>query len=152
MIQFDLNLNALDLVAKNISRLLKTGNVFAFNGALGAGKSTIIRAIIQALTTPQTNVPSPTFTLMQCYESNVAPIWHFDFYRLQDPDEALELGIDEAFNNGISFIEWPEKIGHHLPQKRVEFNIEILNEVTRRIFITPYGDINDQLIEYLRSL
>ena len=65
-------------------------------------------------------VPSPTFTLVQVYELTLAAIWHFDLYRLKSPEEAWELGIEDAFSEGISLIEWPEQLGSLMPQRRLE--------------------------------
>ena len=67
-------------------------------------------------------MPSPTFTLVQVYEIGEVPIWHFDAYRLRDPDEAWELGIEDAFRDGISLIEWPERLGTLLPARRLRDN------------------------------
>ena len=68
-------------------------------------------------------VPSPTFTLVQLYEIGEVPIWHFDAYRLRHPDEAWELGIEDAFRDGISLIEWPERLGPLLPPRRLEITL-----------------------------
>ncbi len=68
-------------------------------------------------------MPSPTFTLVQIYEIGDVPIWHFDAYRLRDPDEAWELGIEDAFRDGISLIEWPERLGTLLPARRLQITL-----------------------------
>jgi len=74
------------------------------------GKSTLARGLIRALTTPDEDVPSPTFTLVQFYESE-PPVAHFDLYRLTRPEEAFEIGLDEALDDGCVVIEWPERLG-----------------------------------------
>jgi tRNA threonylcarbamoyladenosine biosynthesis protein TsaE len=99
------------------------GDIFALQGDLGAGKTTLARGFIRALTTPEEEVPSPTFTLVQTYETAKGTVWHFDLYRLEDPEEAWELGIEEAFADGISLVEWPERLGTLLPARR--HNIEL---------------------------
>jgi tRNA threonylcarbamoyladenosine biosynthesis protein TsaE len=101
------------------------GDVFALKGALGAGKTTLARGFIRALTTPEEEVPSPTFTLVQGYDSRKGPLWHFDLYRLEDPEEAWELGIEDAFADGISLIEWPERLGPLLPARRRDVTLEM---------------------------
>ncbi len=74
------------------------------------GKSTLARGLIRALTSPDEDVPSPTFTLVQFYESD-PPVAHFDLYRLTRPEEAFEIGLDEALDEGVALIEWPERLG-----------------------------------------
>ena len=85
-------------------------------GEIGAGKTLIARAFINALPGPEGSavceeVPSPTFTLVQVYERLPAPVWHFDLYRIEQPEEVFELGIEEALAEGISLVEWPQRLG-----------------------------------------
>lgn len=116
--------------AARFAPLLKRGDVVAFDGALGAGKTELCRAIIQALGFDD-EVPSPTFTLVQTYEPSskmdptVPTIWHMDMYRLDDPEEAFELGIEEAFATAVSLIEWPAKLGSYLPAGFLTLRLEI---------------------------
>ena len=93
-----------------IAPLLAPGDSVLLYGPLGMGKSTLARGLIRALTTPDEDVPSPTFTLVQFYESN-PPVAHFDLYRLTRPEEAFEIGLDEALDEGCAVIEWPERLG-----------------------------------------
>ena len=93
-----------------IAPLLRPGEAVLLYGPLGMGKSTLARGLIRALTTPDEDVPSPTFTLVQCYESD-PPVAHFDLYRLTRPEEAFEIGLDEALDEGCAVIEWPERLG-----------------------------------------
>ncbi|MDZ4374607.1 MAG: tRNA (adenosine(37)-N6)-threonylcarbamoyltransferase complex ATPase subunit type 1 TsaE, partial [Phenylobacterium sp.] len=79
-----------------VAARLGAGEAVCLTGPLGAGKSTLARALIRALTTPDEEVPSPTFTLVQFYEGPGLTVAHFDLYRLSDPDEAYEIGLDEA--------------------------------------------------------
>ena len=90
---------------------LKPGEAICLTGPLGAGKSTLARALIRALTTPTEDVPSPTFTLVQFYEGARLKVAHFDLYRLTSADEAYEIGLDEALDDGCVLIEWPERLG-----------------------------------------
>lgn len=101
------------------------GDIFALAGDLGAGKTTLARGFIRALTTPEEEVPSPTFTLVQTYDTPKGMVWHFDLYRLEDPEEAWELGIEEAFADGISLVEWPERLGALLPARRRAVRLEL---------------------------
>ncbi|MGN6771804.1 MAG: tRNA (adenosine(37)-N6)-threonylcarbamoyltransferase complex ATPase subunit type 1 TsaE [Rhizobiaceae bacterium] len=99
------------LFGEDIAAALKPGDVLALEGDLGAGKTTLARAIIRALAgDPSLEVPSPTFTLVQSYDARI-PARHFDLYRLSDPGELLELGFDEAREGGVVLVEWPERAG-----------------------------------------
>jgi tRNA threonylcarbamoyladenosine biosynthesis protein TsaE len=93
-----------------IAPRLAPGEAVLLYGPLGMGKSTLARGLIRALTTPDEDVPSPTFTLVQFYESE-PPVAHFDLYRLTRPEEAAEIGLDEALDEGCAIIEWPERLG-----------------------------------------
>ncbi len=103
-----------------IARVLQAGEAVCLSGPLGAGKSTLARALIRALTATDEDVPSPTFTLVQFYEGPGLKIAHFDLYRLTDPDEIHELGLDEALDDGVALIEWPERLEGRLPPDRLD--------------------------------
>ena len=92
---------------------LGVGEAILLQGPLGMGKSTLARGLIRALTGPDEDVPSPTFTLVQVYETD-PPVAHFDLYRLTRPEEAFEIGLDEALDLGCALIEWPERLGDDL--------------------------------------
>jgi tRNA threonylcarbamoyladenosine biosynthesis protein TsaE len=94
----------------DIAARLEPGEAVLLYGPLGMGKSTLARGLIRALTRPDEDVPSPTFTLVQFYESD-PPVAHFDLYRLTRPGEASEIGLDEALDEGCVVIEWPERLG-----------------------------------------
>lgn len=104
------SLHELELTAAEFMTRLRIGDVVYMEGDLGAGKTTFVRAAIQSLMGVNEAVPSPTFTLVQTYDAH-PPIWHYDLYRLIDPTEVLELGMEEAFSQGITFIEWPQRMG-----------------------------------------
>jgi len=102
-------------LGEDLAMALRAGDAIALKGDLGAGKSTLARALIRALADDAgLEVPSPTFTLVQSYETRV-PVHHFDLYRLSSPDELDELGLDDALLQGAALIEWPERTGDRLP-------------------------------------
>ena len=120
------------LLAKELKPLLKKGDIIALYGTLGVGKTAFTRALIQS-EIPHEEVPSPTFTLAQTYTLNEGELFHFDLYRLETPEEVYELGIEDAFSDGISLIEWPDKMGYILPNKKI-LKIEITLNGQERIF------------------
>ena len=125
----------------------RRGDVVALLGDIGAGKTVFARAFIRALTNPDEEVPSPTFTLLQTYDGPDCPIYHFDLYRIADADEALELGIEDAFANGISLIEWPERIDAVRDDTRLTIHIgaDGRNPSDRVITVQPGATWIDRL-------
>jgi tRNA threonylcarbamoyladenosine biosynthesis protein TsaE len=104
-------------MAGAIAPRLGPGDVLLLGGGVGAGKTHFARALIQSrLCTPE-DVPSPTYTLVQCYAGKTCEIWHADLYRLGDPAEVIELGLTEAFDTAICLVEWPDRLGDLTPEK-----------------------------------
>ena len=114
-------------LARRIARRARPRDVIALQGELGSGKTFFARAFIG-----EEDVPSPTFTLVQIYERPEGRIWHFDLYRLDSPDQAIELGIEEAFATGIALIEWPERLGPLLPRERLDVALAFAAEPEAR--------------------
>jgi tRNA threonylcarbamoyladenosine biosynthesis protein TsaE len=128
------------VLAGRIAVLARAGDVIALKGELGVGKTSFARAFIRARGGNE-DVPSPTFTLVQVYELEPAVVWHFDGYRLRDPAEAWELGIEDAFYAGISLIEWPEQFGALLPARQLEIALSSgATPTARRAALDPGGD------------
>ena len=107
-------------------------DIFLLQGPMGAGKSVFARHFIQHLAKQEIEVPSPTFTLVQTYDLPNISLWHFDLYRLEDPDEIYEIGWEEAIGN-LLLIEWPERLGYLKPAHYKEIIIEPLNDESRKI-------------------
>lgn len=107
-----------------LARHLRPGDTVLLQGPVGAGKSHIARAGIRALCGEGTEVPSPTFTLVQVYDGPDCEIWHADLYRLTDPDEVVELGLVEAMGSAILLVEWPDRLGPYLPPDAIRLQLE----------------------------
>lgn len=109
--------------------------IFLFYGHMGAGKTTFINALCAALEV-QDSTSSPTFSIVNEYASSHGPLFHFDFYRLKDESEALDLGYEEYFYSGnYCFVEWPEKIENLLPSHYLKITIEAIDNQSRSITV-----------------
>jgi tRNA threonylcarbamoyl adenosine modification protein YjeE len=146
----DVDLVRLDILASRLALSLKSGDVIALSGPLGAGKTTLARALVTRLG-GEGEVPSPTFALMQRYETPRLTFTHCDFYRLQ-PAELDELGLDDAVSEGVVAIEWPKRAARWLPDNRLDIAIdETATPDLRRIVLTGHGDWEARLAR-LRAL
>jgi tRNA threonylcarbamoyladenosine biosynthesis protein TsaE len=126
--------NEINEIAK---KLLSAGNgfsVWALHGEMGTGKTTLVKALVEALGVHETST-SPTFSIVNEYrDRNNNPIYHFDFYRIKNEAEAFDIGVDEYFDSGnLCLVEWPEKIPSLMPTTRFEIHLEIIDEQTRLI-------------------
>jgi tRNA threonylcarbamoyl adenosine modification protein YjeE len=112
------DLAATGRLGARIAGHLRVGDLVALSGDLGAGKTTLARAILTSLGVAE-NVPSPTFTLVQSYPAAALTVSHYDLYRLKSPREMDELGLEEALEQGAVLVEWPERAGARLPRDRL---------------------------------
>ncbi len=117
------DLRATEALAARLAAAARQGDVIALAGPLGSGKTTFARAFIRARVPGHYDVPSPTFTLVELYDGDGPTIWHFDLFRIEAPDEAWELGIEDAFADGISLIEWPERLGALMPASHLAITL-----------------------------
>lgn len=130
---FICTLEAMQELALSIANSLEKTNILLLNGEVGAGKTTLSKFIINALT-KSPNVISPTFNIVQQYESSKGKIWHYDLYRLKKEEELTELGLEEAMED-IVIIEWPEIAKLYIPSDVININITFLDDTTRFITI-----------------
>ena len=122
---------ATEQLGATLAARLKPGDVVGLKGGLGAGKTTLARAILRAASgDPMLIVPSPTFTLVEVYETGRGTYWHFDLYRLEKPEQVFELGWEDARADGIVLLEWPERLGPLLP-RHLSVTLEIVGDGRR---------------------
>ncbi len=138
------SLSDTDLLGKQIAAAAEPGDVVALVGTLGAGKTRLVQAIVAALGNAAESVTSPTFVLVNEYPSGRLPVYHFDVYRLKDDDEFLELGAEEYFEqDGLTLIEWGDRVEHLLPERASVVSIEIGEQDERSVVIS--GTLGDRL-------
>lgn len=131
-------------LALKLASFLRGGEVLALRGDLGAGKTRFTQGLAKGLGIKR-KVNSPTFTLIKEYQGTKLPLYHMDVYRLEDEWE--ELGFEEYFyGQGVTVIEWPEKIFGQLPSERLEITISKLGETRRKISFLPIGKRYEQLV------
>lgn len=135
-------------LAGRLAAVVRVGDVVALEGDLGTGKTTFARAFIQALAEGPEEVPSPTFTIAQAYETPRGTVHHFDLYRLSGgEEETAELGFDDAFADGISLIEWPDRLGSRLPDRCLILGLAFAasDPGARRVRLDGGGDWPERL-------
>ena len=124
---------------ERLASALRPGDVLLLRGALGAGKSELTRGIARGLGITEP-VTSPSFTILNVYESGRIPLYHFDWYRLESAEELYELGLQEYLGgDGIAVVEWPEKCEEALPESFLEVRIVITGPDTRTLEMIPHG-------------
>jgi tRNA threonylcarbamoyladenosine biosynthesis protein TsaE len=140
-VSFSYELNSIDQAAQRIILEAGTEKIWVFKGQMGAGKTTLIKALSRAMGVLDT-VSSPTFGIVNEYQTNQGElIFHFDFYRLDDPMEALEIGIEEYFYSGkICWVEWAERIAQFLPENFFLITIESESDIRRKITLQHSQD------------
>jgi len=126
--------------AESVAPHLGAGDVILLEGGLGAGKSHFARGVIQARQTVAEDVPSPTFTLVQTYDVGDLEIWHADLYRLNSPDEAFELGLEDALEDSICLIEWPDRLAEATPANALQLRFEMTSCEDEREAFATYDD------------
>lgn len=129
-------LGQIQAVAKLFVKYMNSNKVWAFHAPMGAGKTTFIHALCNEMRIQQ-SISSPTFAIINEYHSPTAgPVYHMDWYRLKNEDEAINAGVEDILLSGnICLVEWPENAEKLLPANTLHIFIESLNETTRRIFV-----------------
>lgn len=139
-------------IARALAPALQPGDVVLLKGPIGAGKSHFARSAIQCVMTEPEDIPSPTYTIVQTYLTPRAEVWHADLYRLTDAGELHELGLWTAFDEAISFVEWPERLGDQAPAAALLIEIDVLDEQARHVrFSWSHSRWDARLAEVLRG-
>ena len=133
------DLSATQQFAHAIASILQPGDVIGLKGVIGVGKTTFARAVIGALGGHE-EVPSPTFTLAQIYHLDHITVWHFDLFRLKRPADIYELGIEEAMIDGISLVEWPEKMVSRNFPSHMEIDFSFGADERRKATLLAHDD------------
>jgi len=131
-------------LGRRLGGQIGSGDVICLTGNLGAGKTTLARGAIEAWTGQPEEAPSPTFTLVQTYEGDRGELWHVDLYRLKRPDDAWELGLEDAFAEAACLIEWPERLEGQLPRDRLDIELTPQGE-GRSAALTAHGAWREKL-------
>jgi tRNA threonylcarbamoyladenosine biosynthesis protein TsaE len=141
-----------DRLGAALAAALPSGTVIGLIGTLGAGKTRLVQAVAAALGAPREAITSPTFVLVNEYRQGRVPVYHFDTYRLKDDDEFLELGPEEYFeSDGLTFVEWADRVEHLLPVERVEITLEVTGDTERRAAIVGTSSLLQQKLEQLAA-
>jgi tRNA threonylcarbamoyladenosine biosynthesis protein TsaE len=142
--------SATDRFAEQLAPRLRPGLPVLLIGAVGAGKSHLARAVIRQLCGQMIDVPSPTFTLVQTYDTPRGEVWHADLYRLTNPADADELGLVDAMARVITLVEWPDRLGRRYPAPALTLHLTISGD-GRRLELSGPGDVVVPLASGLSS-
>jgi len=138
-------------IGRRIARYLCRGDIVCLFGDIGSGKTILAKGIARGLGIDAGRVTSPTFVIMHCYDGQV-PMFHFDFYRIQYPAEIQGLGYEEyIFDNGISVIEWSERMGRLLPPSHLRINLEVTKENTRNLILNAAGQRYKDILQKIHE-
>ncbi|MEE2946344.1 MAG: tRNA (adenosine(37)-N6)-threonylcarbamoyltransferase complex ATPase subunit type 1 TsaE [Pseudomonadota bacterium] len=134
-------------LAAQLASVLQPGDTILLSGDIGAGKTHLARNLIQNCLGYLEDVPSPTFTLVQTYDGPQCEIWHSDLYRLSSPEEVIELGLIDAFEDSICLVEWPDRLQELLPKHALSIELSMTEETGHRNFTAEWSHAkwNDKL-------
>ncbi|SIN84991.1 tRNA (adenosine(37)-N6)-threonylcarbamoyltransferase complex ATPase subunit type 1 TsaE [Algoriphagus halophilus] len=143
MIQFSYGKDAISKAAKKVIEIAGSEKVWVFKGEMGAGKTTFIKALAEQFHI-QDQISSPTFGIVNEYQNDKGEeFYHFDFYRLDDPTEALDIGIEEYFySQNYCWLEWAEKVADFLPDQYILIKLEILSDSERKLTLQHVNDVS----------
>jgi tRNA threonylcarbamoyladenosine biosynthesis protein TsaE len=129
---------ATDALGARLGEQMRAGDVICLSGELGAGKTSLARGAIRVWTGSEEEAPSPTYTLVQTYDGAKGALWHCDLYRLKSAEDAVEIGLADAFGSAACLVEWPERLGEALPRERLDIALSFDGD-GRRAVLTGHG-------------
>lgn len=139
-------------LGKSIARSLGAGDIVCLVGQLGAGKSVLARGIVKGLGVRQARITSPTFILVNQYAGSRLTVNHFDLYRLSDSSDIAHMGYEEyIYGDGVSVIEWADRLGTLMPSDYVKVRIVIKSEHARLVTISAYGKRSKAVLEHMHE-
>jgi tRNA threonylcarbamoyladenosine biosynthesis protein TsaE len=142
------SLEATEALAARLAPLLHAGDTLLLHGSLGAGKTAFARALLRAMTgDPALDVPSPSFTLVQSYDTPAGPVHHYDLWRIEHAADLAELGLDEALQD-ITLIEWPERLGDAAPRDALSLTCTAAEDGRR---LALFGGLTERFAGILRA-
>lgn len=137
-------------LAVELAKSLKPGDIICLYGDLGAGKTTFVKGVARHFIIEESKVVSPTYVLLNIYDGDPS-VYHFDLYRLGDMNQINTLGYEEYFyGDGISFIEWPERLGESMPDEYLKINFEHCSDGARAIEITAIGEKYQKICDQIK--
>jgi len=137
-------------IGEQLAKLCKGGEIICLSGDLGTGKTTFVKGIARGLKIDEKKVNSPTFVIMNLYEEGRLPLYHFDFYRLERPEEIGGVGYDEfLYGNGVAVIEWAERFGALMPPENLAIHLAHAGDHDRTLKITAHGEHYKKITEAL---
>lgn len=128
----------LEAFGRRLAGIVGAGDVIFLIGELGAGKTTLARGIILSISKTAEDVTSPTYNLIHIWDGPNYPIWHADLYRLQEPAEVANLGLEDAFDSALSLVEWPDRMGEMAPAQRLDICL-FHHDGGRKLTLRPHG-------------
>ena len=134
-----------------LAKIIQPKDIFCLSGDLGSGKTTLVKGLTKGLKVKSAYVNSPTFVLMNIYEGKL-PVYHFDLYRVEGK-ELLNIGYEEYFyGNGVSVIEWAERLGKQMPKEFFQIQLEHAGENERKIILTAKGKLLNERLEKIKTI
>jgi tRNA threonylcarbamoyladenosine biosynthesis protein TsaE len=139
-------------IGERLAKLCKGGEIICLSGDLGAGKTTFVKGLARGLGIDEKKVNSPTFVIMNLYDEGRLPLYHFDFYRLEKPEEIGGVGYDEfLYGKGVAVIEWSERFGALMPPENLAIHLGHVADQSRTLRLTCTGDKYKELLNSLSS-